>query len=58
MTHLMGYGCGRGIATNSSPPNEGPPVSLDYQTKVNKSLMRKKNLKKQIGIENPIGKVA
>jgi hypothetical protein len=35
---LHQYGCGRGIATNSSPPNEGPPVSLDYQTKVNRVL--------------------
>jgi hypothetical protein len=39
MTHLMGYGCGQGIATNAFPPNEGPPVSLDYQTKVNRVLI-------------------
>ena len=46
MTHLMGYGCGRGIATNSSPPNEGPPVSLEYQTKVNRILTKLRFFKK------------
>jgi hypothetical protein len=39
---LHQYGCGRGIATNSSPPNEGPPVSSDYQRKVNRVLTRQK----------------
>jgi hypothetical protein len=45
---LHQYGCGRGIATNSSPPNEGPPVSLDYQTKVNRVLIRRNFFKSRI----------
>ena len=39
---LHQYGCGQGIATNAFPPNEGPPLSLLYQTKVNKGLKRKR----------------
>jgi hypothetical protein len=45
---LHQYGCGQDIATNVFPPNEGPPVSLDYQIKVNKSLIRRNFFSKQI----------